>query len=47
MGLVKSKVKILNFRKANFRLCKELLDEALWKAVLRNKGAEQNCQLFK
>jgi len=38
MGLAKSGVRILNFRRANLRLFEELLDEISWEAVLRDKG---------
>ena len=38
VGLAKSGVRTLNFRRANFRLFKELLDEIPWETVLRHKG---------
>ena len=45
MGLAKSRIRTLNFGRANFRLFKELLDEISWEAVLREKGAEESCLL--
>jgi len=47
MGQVKSKVRTLNFRKANFQLFKELVTRTPWEPVPRNKGAEQSWQIFK
>ena len=47
MGLAKSRIRTLNFGRANFRLFKELLDEISWEAVLREKGAEKSCPLFR
>jgi len=47
MILAKSGVRTLNFRRANFRLFKELLDEIPWETVLRDKGMKQRWQLFK
>jgi len=41
-GQVKSKVKTLNFRKANFQLFKELVKRTHWETALRHKGAEQS-----
>lgn len=41
-GLAKSKVRTLNFRRASCRLFQELLDEILWKTVLRGKGMEKS-----
>ena len=38
VDLAKSGVRTLKFRRANFRLCKELLDEISWEEVLRDKG---------
>ena len=46
-GLAKSAVRTLNFRKTNFRLFKELLDEIPWESVLRDSGTEQGWQHFK
>lgn len=36
--LPKSKVRILNFRRANLRILKDLLSEFPWEAVLTDKG---------
>ena len=47
MGQVKSRARTLDFRRANFQLFKELVDEPPWETVLRDKGAEQTWQLFK
>ncbi|KAK4828806.1 hypothetical protein QYF61_000863 [Mycteria americana] len=47
MGQAKSKVRTLNFRKANFQLFKELVNRTPSETVLRDKGAEQICQIFK
>jgi len=47
MGLAKSGVRTLNFRRVNFRLLKVLLDEISWEEVFRNKGVEQGWLLFK
>ncbi|KFR00437.1 hypothetical protein N306_00145, partial [Opisthocomus hoazin] len=38
---MKSKVRTLNFRKANFQLFKELVSRTPWETVLRDKGADQ------
>jgi len=46
-GLAKSRVGTLNFRRPNFRLFKELLDEILWETGLRDKGTGQSWQCFK
>ena len=46
-GHMKSGVKMLNFRRANFQLFKGLVDENPWETALRDKGAEQSWQLFK
>ncbi|KFQ24241.1 hypothetical protein N331_03502, partial [Merops nubicus] len=37
----------LNFRKTNFHLFRELVNRNPWKAVLRNKGAEESWQISK
>ena len=37
----------LNFKRANFRLFKELLHETFWEEVLRDKGVEQSWLLYK
>ncbi|KAK4831467.1 hypothetical protein QYF61_017715 [Mycteria americana] len=47
VGQAKSKVRTLNFRKANFQLSKELVNRTPWKTALRDKGAEQSRQIFK
>jgi len=47
MGEVKSKVRTLNFRKANFQLFKELVSRTTWETTLRDRGAEENWQNFK
>ena len=47
VGLPRSGVRTLNFRRSNFRLFKELLDEISWENVLRDKGVEQSWLLFK
>jgi len=44
---VKSKVRALNLRGANFWLFKELLYGIPWEAVLSGIGTEQSWQLFK
>jgi len=46
-GEVKSKVRTLNFRKANFRLFKELVTKSPQKIALRDKGAKQSWKIFK
>lgn len=47
MRQAKSKVKALNFRRAKFQFFKKLANRNPWNAALRNKGAEQNRQIFK
>ncbi|OPJ66597.1 hypothetical protein AV530_016623 [Patagioenas fasciata monilis] len=47
VGQEKSKVRTLNFRKANFQLFKELVNRTPWETALRHKGAEQSWQIFK
>ncbi|KFZ65688.1 hypothetical protein N338_12981, partial [Podiceps cristatus] len=47
MGQMKSKVRTLNFRKANFQLFKEIVSRTPWETVHRDKGAEQSWQIFK
>jgi len=47
MGKARSKVRTLNFRKANFRLFKKLVTRTPWETVLRDRGAEQSWQIFK
>ncbi|KAM6103455.1 uncharacterized protein LJ206_014212 [Theristicus caerulescens] len=46
-GQVKSIVRTLNFRKANFQLFEELINRTPWEMALRDKGAEQSWQIFK
>jgi len=43
----KSRVRTLNFRKANFQLFEELVNGTPWETALRDKGAEQRWQIFK
>ena len=45
-GEEKSKVRTLNFRKANFQLFKEFISRTPWETALRDKGAEQSWQIF-
>ena len=40
IGQAKSKIRKLNFRKANFQLFGELVNKTLWESVLKDKGAE-------
>ena len=47
MGQAKSKVRTLNFRKANLQLFKELVSRTPWDTAVRDKGAEQSWQSFK
>jgi len=47
MGKVRSIVRTLNFRKANFQLFKELVSRMPWEMVLRDRGAAQSWQIFK
>lgn len=47
MVLARSTVRTLSFGRVNFQMSKELMNEMPWKTVLRGKGAEQSCQLFK
>ena len=46
-GLAKSRARTLCFRRANFRLLKELLSGIPWETVLKGMGTEQSWQLFK
>ncbi|KFP65777.1 hypothetical protein N322_00654, partial [Cariama cristata] len=43
----KSKVRMLNFRKTNYQLFKDLVNRTPWETALRDKGAEQSWQIFK
>jgi len=47
MDQIKSTVKTLNFRRANFQLFKELVGGSQWETKLRGKAAEQNWHQFK
>jgi len=47
MGITKSIVRTLNFRKANFQLFKEVVRRTPWEMVLRDRGTEQSWQIFK
>jgi len=47
MGITKSIVRTLNFRRANFQLFKEIVRRTPWETVLRSRGIEQSWQLFK
>jgi len=47
IGQAKSKIRKLNFRKANFQLFGELVNKTLWESVLKDKGAECSWQIFK
>jgi len=47
VGMVRSIVRTLNFRKANVQLFKELVSRTPWETVLRGRGAEQSWQTFK
>jgi len=44
MGKARGIVRALNFRNANFQLCKELVSRTPWEMVLR---AERSWQIFK
>ncbi|KFZ54394.1 hypothetical protein N338_05423, partial [Podiceps cristatus] len=47
MGITKSIVSALNFRKAKFHLFKEIVRRTHWEMVLRDRGTEQSWQIFK
>ncbi|KFV07293.1 hypothetical protein N339_07034, partial [Pterocles gutturalis] len=47
MGQVKNQVRSLNFGRLNFQVFKELVERIPWETALRDKGAEQSCQIFK
>ncbi|KFR08823.1 hypothetical protein N306_10297, partial [Opisthocomus hoazin] len=47
MGITKSIVRTLNFRRANFQLFKEIVRRTPWETVLRDRGTEQSWQVFK
>lgn len=38
----KNKITILNVRKGDFHIFRELITKTFWKVVLINNGAEQN-----
>ena len=46
-GLAKCRARTLCFRRANFRLLKELMSGIPWETVLKGMGTEQSWQLFK
>ena len=46
-GLAKSRVRTVSFRRANFRVLKELLGGISWDTVLEGIGTEQSWQLFR
>ena len=43
----KGRNRMLNFRKADFQLFRELVNKIPWETVLTGKGAEQSWQIFK
>lgn len=47
MGQEKYEVRTLNFKKAKFQLFREIINRITCVTVLRNKGVEQNWQIFK
>ena len=47
MTQAKSKIRTLNFRKADFQLFRKLINRTSWKNVLMGKGAEQSWHIFK
>ena len=47
MGIMKSIVRTLNFRRENFQLFKEIVRRSPWETVLRDRGTEQSWQVFK
>jgi len=47
MGKMRSIVRTLIFRKANFQFFKELVSRTPCEMVLRDRGAEQSWQVFK
>ena len=47
VSLAKSRARTLCFRRASFRLLKELLSRIPWETVLKGMGTEQSWQLFK
>lgn len=47
VGLVKSKIRPLNFRKTDFQLFKEKANRIPWQTALSDKGVQQSWQIFK
>jgi len=47
MGKARTVVRTLNFRRADFQLCKQLVSRTSWDTVLRARGAERSWQIFK
>ncbi|KFR09813.1 hypothetical protein N306_03128, partial [Opisthocomus hoazin] len=47
MGIMKSIVRTLNFRRANFQLFKEIVRRTPGEPILRDRGTEQSWQVFK
>jgi len=47
MRQAKSKIRMLNFRKANFQLFVELINKTRWETVLMGKDVELSRQIFK
>ena len=47
IGQAKSKIRKLNFRKANFQLFRELVNKMPWETVLKSEVVEQSWQIFK
>ena len=43
----KCKIRMLNFRKANPELFRDLVNRTPFKSVLKDKEVEQSCQIFK
>lgn len=46
MGQRKNKIRTLNFRKANSKLFRELVNKILWQSVLKDKGMCNVCLLL-
>ncbi|KFP48157.1 hypothetical protein N323_05833, partial [Cathartes aura] len=46
-GWVKSRVRTLNLRKANFQLVRVLVRGTPWETALRDKGAKESWEIFK
>jgi len=43
----KSKIRMLNFREANFQLFRESANRSPWQLVFKDQGVEQSWQIFK